>query len=69
MTLEEAQLAKIDLALGKLGLQPGMTLLDVGCGWGATMRRAIKKYDVDVVGLTYVEGPGRPRAEVLRRDG
>jgi cyclopropane-fatty-acyl-phospholipid synthase len=52
MTLEEAQLAKIDLSLGKLGLQPGMTLLDVGCGWGATMRRAIEKYDVNVVGLT-----------------
>jgi cyclopropane-fatty-acyl-phospholipid synthase len=52
MTLEEAQLAKIDLALGKLGLQPGMTLLDVGCGWGATMRRAIEKHDVNVVGLT-----------------
>ncbi|MBW0020027.1 MAG: class I SAM-dependent methyltransferase [Mycobacterium sp.] len=52
MTLEEAQIAKIDLALGKLGLQPGMTLLDVGCGWGATMRWAIEKYDVNVVGLT-----------------
>jgi cyclopropane-fatty-acyl-phospholipid synthase len=52
MTLEEAQLAKIDLALGKLGLRPGMTLLDVGCGWGATMRRAIEQYDVNVVGLT-----------------
>ncbi|MGA5546332.1 cyclopropane mycolic acid synthase family methyltransferase [Mycobacterium sp. NPDC051198] len=52
MTLEEAQLAKIDLALGKLGLEPGMTLLDIGCGWGATMRRAIERYDVDVVGLT-----------------
>jgi cyclopropane fatty-acyl-phospholipid synthase-like methyltransferase len=52
MTLEEAQIAKIDLALGKLGLQPGMTLLDIGCGWGATMRRAIEKYDVNVIGLT-----------------
>jgi cyclopropane-fatty-acyl-phospholipid synthase len=52
MTLEEAQLAKIDLALGKLGLQSGMTLLDVGCGWGATMRRAVERYDVNVVGLT-----------------
>ncbi|WP_421842154.1 cyclopropane mycolic acid synthase MmaA2 [Mycobacterium sp.] len=52
MTLEEAQIAKIDLALGKLGLQPGMTLLDVGCGWGATMRRAIEKHDVNVIGLT-----------------
>lgn len=52
MTLEQAQIAKIDLALGKLGLQPGMTLLDVGCGWGATMMRAIEKYDVNVIGLT-----------------
>src|SRR5712675_2059423 len=52
MTLEEAQDAKFDLALGKLGLEPGMTLLDVGCGWGATMRRAIEQYDVNVVGLT-----------------
>ncbi len=52
MTLEEAQIAKIDLALGKLGLQPGMTLLEVGCGWGAAMLRALEKYDVDVVGLT-----------------
>jgi cyclopropane-fatty-acyl-phospholipid synthase len=52
MTLEEAQIAKIDLALGKLGLEPGMTLLDVGCGWGATMRRAIEKHDVNVIGLT-----------------
>jgi cyclopropane-fatty-acyl-phospholipid synthase len=52
MTLEEAQLAKIDLSLGKLGLQPGMTLLDIGCGWGATSRRAIERYDVNMVGLT-----------------
>src|SRR5271163_100478 len=52
MTLQEAQIAKIDLALGKLGLQPGMTLLDAGCGWGACMRRAVEKYDVNVVGLT-----------------
>jgi cyclopropane-fatty-acyl-phospholipid synthase len=52
MTLEEAQIAKIDLALGKLGLQPGMMLLDVGCGWGPAMLRALQKYDVNVVGLT-----------------
>ncbi|MEE3065828.1 MAG: cyclopropane mycolic acid synthase family methyltransferase [Actinomycetota bacterium] len=52
MTLEQAQIAKIDLSLGKLDLQPGMTLLDLGCGWGAAMVRAIEKYDVNVVGLT-----------------
>ncbi|BBY22969.1 cyclopropane mycolic acid synthase PcaA [Mycobacterium stomatepiae] len=55
MTLEEAQLAKIDLSLSKLDLEPGMTLLDIGCGWGATLRRAIEKYDVNVVGLTLSE--------------
>jgi cyclopropane-fatty-acyl-phospholipid synthase len=52
MTLEEAQIAKIDLSLGKLGLEPGMTLLDIGCGWGATINRAVERYDVNVVGLT-----------------
>ena len=52
MTLEEAQMAKNDLALGKLDLKPGMTLLDIGCGWGSVMKRAIEKHDVNVVGLT-----------------
>ncbi|BBZ10738.1 cyclopropane mycolic acid synthase family methyltransferase [Mycobacterium branderi] len=54
-TLEEAQYAKRELALGKLGLKPGMTLLDIGCGWGSTMRHAIEKYDVNVIGLTLSE--------------
>jgi cyclopropane-fatty-acyl-phospholipid synthase len=52
MTLEEAQIAKIDLSLSKLGLRPGMTLLDIGCGWGTTITRALEHYDVNVVGLT-----------------
>jgi cyclopropane-fatty-acyl-phospholipid synthase len=52
MSLEEAQIAKIDLTLGKLRLEPGMTLLDIGCGWGATLMRAMEKHDVNVVGLT-----------------
>jgi cyclopropane-fatty-acyl-phospholipid synthase len=51
-TLEEAQMAKIDLALDKLQLRPGMTLLDVGCGWGSVMKRAVQKHDVNVIGLT-----------------
>ncbi|CAN5669397.1 cyclopropane mycolic acid synthase family methyltransferase [soil metagenome] len=52
MSLQEAQIAKIDLALSKLDLRPGMTLLDVGCGWGATLLRAAEQFDVNVVGLT-----------------
>jgi cyclopropane-fatty-acyl-phospholipid synthase len=51
-TLEEAQMAKIDLALDKLQLRSGMTLLDVGCGWGSVMKRAVEKHDVNVIGLT-----------------
>ena len=35
MNLEESQNAKFDLALGKPNLEPGMTLLDIGCGWAA----------------------------------
>src|SRR5882757_5083248 len=52
MTLHEAQIAKVDMTLDKLGLEPGMTLLDVGCGWGSVMKRAVEKYDVNVIGLT-----------------
>jgi cyclopropane-fatty-acyl-phospholipid synthase len=52
MTLEEASIAKFDLALGKLNLEPGMTLLDVGCGWGGCLQLALEKYDVNVIGIT-----------------
>jgi cyclopropane-fatty-acyl-phospholipid synthase len=52
MTLDESQLAKFDLALGKLDLEPGMTLLDVGCGWGGALHLAVEKYDVNVIGIT-----------------
>ncbi|HTC68484.1 MAG TPA: class I SAM-dependent methyltransferase, partial [Acidothermaceae bacterium] len=52
MTLEEASNAKFDLALGKLNLEPGMTLLDIGCGWGGALVRAVEKFDVNVIGIT-----------------
>ena len=52
MTLEQAQTAKIDLALDKLNLTSGMSLLDLGCRWGATLLRAVDRFDVDVTGLT-----------------
>ena len=65
MSLEQAQLAKIDLSLGKCDLRPGMTLLDVGCGWGATMMRALAAYDVNVIGLTLSENQYRHVRQVL----
>jgi len=52
LTLEEAQQAKIDLALSKCELKPGQRLLDIGCGWGATIRRACEKHGVRAAGLT-----------------
>jgi cyclopropane-fatty-acyl-phospholipid synthase len=50
--LEAAQEAKLDLVCRKLGLQPGMRVLDVGCGWGSFALHAAKRYGVDVVGVT-----------------
>jgi len=52
MTLEEAQRAKLDLTLGKIDLRPGMRLLDIGCGWGGMLRRAVEDYGAKAIGLT-----------------
>lgn len=51
-TLEEAQFAKLDLICRKLGLEPGMTLLDVGCGWGSLSLHAAEHFGALVTGVT-----------------
>jgi len=51
-TLEEAQDYKHDLVARKLGLQPGVRLLDVGCGWGGMVRHAAREYGVKALGVT-----------------
>ncbi|GAA0365128.1 class I SAM-dependent methyltransferase [Microbispora corallina] len=51
-TLEEAQFTKFDLVAKKLDLQPGMRLLDVGCGWGGMVMHAAKHYGVKGLGVT-----------------
>lgn len=51
-TLDEAQEHKMDLICRKLDLQPGMRILDIGCGWGSFMIYAAKKYGVICDGLT-----------------
>jgi cyclopropane-fatty-acyl-phospholipid synthase len=52
VTLEQAQFAKHDLVAKKLGLQKGMRLLDVGCGWGGMVMHAAREYGVRALGVT-----------------
>jgi len=51
-SLDEAQEHKLELICKKLRLEPGMTVLDIGCGWGAFSKYAAEKYNVKVVGIT-----------------
>jgi cyclopropane-fatty-acyl-phospholipid synthase len=51
-SLEDAQAAKYELVAGKLGLRPGMRLLDVGCGWGGMVRHAAREHGVRALGVT-----------------
>jgi cyclopropane-fatty-acyl-phospholipid synthase len=51
-TLVAAQAAKLDLICRKLHLKPGMTLLDIGCGWGGFLEYAAKKYGIIGTGIT-----------------
>ena len=51
-TLDEAQEAKLDLVCRKLRLEPGMRVLDIGCGWGGAARFAAERYGVSVTGVT-----------------
>jgi cyclopropane-fatty-acyl-phospholipid synthase len=57
--LDAAQAAKLDLVCRKLGLQPEMRLLDVGCGWGSLAIHAAQRYGVTVVGVTLSEEQAR----------
>ncbi len=51
-TLSEAQNAKLKMICDKLHMQPGMTLLDIGCGWGGLAAYAARNYGVSVHGVT-----------------
>ena len=51
-TLDEAQEAKLDLVCRKIGLAPGMKVLDLGCGWGGFAAFAAERYKVTVTGFT-----------------
>lgn len=51
-TLDEAQEAKLELTCQKMLLEPGMKVLDIGCGWGSLAKYAAERYQVSVVGVT-----------------
>jgi len=51
-TLEAAQRDKLELICRKLQLEPGMRVLDIGCGWGGLARYAARNFGVEVVGIT-----------------
>jgi cyclopropane-fatty-acyl-phospholipid synthase len=68
-SLEEAQEEKFDLACRKLGLQPGMRLLDVGCGWGGMVRHATEHYGVKAIGVTLSQPQAEWGQRVLEEEG
>jgi cyclopropane-fatty-acyl-phospholipid synthase len=62
-TLDEAQEAKLELIKDKLLLEPGMRVLDIGCGWGGTARFLAERAGCEVVGVTV----SREQAQLARQ--
>jgi cyclopropane-fatty-acyl-phospholipid synthase len=61
--LESAQEAKLDLVCRKLRLEPGMSVLDIGCGWGGAAQFAAERYGVRVTGITVSKNQAAAAAE------
>ena len=68
-TLYDAQVNKADHILEKLQLQEGMTLLDIGCGWGSLLMRAAKKYGIKGTGITLSKEQYQKFSEDIEREG
>ncbi|MBN2700460.1 MAG: cyclopropane fatty acyl phospholipid synthase [Methylothermaceae bacterium] len=64
--LDAAQEAKLDLVCRKLGLEPGMRVLDIGCGWGGAAKFAAERYGVEVYGVTVSEEQAKYAREICR---
>merc|ERR1719478_1729663 len=64
--LEQAQVNKLNMLCEKVVLKPGMTFLDIGCGWGPLVRHAAKEFGATATGVTLsAEGAAWCRAQVL----
>ena len=68
-TLEEAQVAKLDLICRKLRLRPGERFLDMGCGWGALICHAARHYGVKALGVTLSVRQAEHAAEQIQKRG
>ncbi|HEX5770646.1 MAG TPA: class I SAM-dependent methyltransferase [Nocardioidaceae bacterium] len=68
-TLEAAQAEKYDLVCRKLGLRPGMRLLDIGSGWGGMVRHAAREYGVTALGVTLSRNQADWARDAIERDG
>ena len=65
-TLEEAQIAKYDLIAQKLHMRPGMSVLDIGCGWGGFAKYIAQNYGVNVLGITLSENQASRAREICQ---
>jgi len=68
-SLYQAQVNKVDHILDKLQLEEGMTLLDIGCGWGFLLKRAAEKYGVRGLGITLSHEQYRQFSEDFKKAG
>ena len=68
-SLEQAQAYKHELVARKLALQPGMRLLDVGCGWGGMVRHAAREHGVKALGVTLSAQQAAWAQQAIIREG
>lgn len=68
-SLDQAQLQKIDHTLRKLQLKEGDRLLDIGCGWGWLLLKAVKEYGVQALGITLSEEQYKAASAMLEEHG
>jgi cyclopropane-fatty-acyl-phospholipid synthase len=68
-SIDEAQTAKLEYICRKLRLAPGERLLDIGCGWGALVRHAVRHYGVQAVGITLSEAQAGYAKQAIAEQG
>lgn len=68
-SLNQAQINKENQLIGKLQLKDGMSLLDIGCGWGDLLLSSAKKYNIRGIGLTLSEGQFKEFKDRIKEEG